>query len=400
MILLLVGCDAQISDVKGPDTDDSRATGETGTPEGGRCVDLDATLDALRADLDGTLLACSREGGWPLPLADGQLFVYPASGSWSLAGDFDGWTGTPMTEDDGFRWIVQAAEGRYKFTNGSEWNADPWSRRYEYDEFGEMSLASASGAHLERQFEVGSAELEARTLRIWVPAGTADRVLYMHDGRNLFDPTAIWGGWHAQDTAPDGMMLVGIDNTDARMEEYTHCQDVYDGVTYGGDGAKYAAYLQEEVRPLIDSIYGEPAIVGTLGSSLGGLISFYIADLYPDEYAFAGSMSGTMGWGSIGATNETMIQRYARAGHRSTALYVDSGGNGTTCADSDGDGTDDDDYGSADNYCENIQLRDTLEAAGYQYDVDLWHWWEPDAEHNEMEWAARLSIPFSAFESI
>jgi hypothetical protein len=107
-----------------------------------------------------------------------------------------------------------------------------------------------------------------------------------------------------------------------------------------------------------------------------------------------------MGWGSIEANNETMIQRYAAAGHRDTALYVDSGGYGTTCVDSDGDGTNDDDLDAADNYCENTQLRDVLEEAGYEFDVDLWHWWEPDAEHNEAAWADRAAMPMDIFVSL
>ena len=54
-------------------------------------------------------------------------------------------------------------------------------------------------------------------------------------------------------------------------------------------------------------------------------------------------MSGTMGWGSIGAGihNQTMIERYKTHGHQTTVLYLDSGGEGP-CSDSDGDGIDDD----------------------------------------------------------
>jgi predicted alpha/beta superfamily hydrolase len=358
-------------------------------------------LDQLREDVDGTIFEVSRGDGWPVEVDGGLLFVYAEDGDWSLAGDFDGWEGEPMNREDGFSWLVADATGGYKFTNGTDWVADPWARRYGYDDFGEMSYATADGAHLERLFDVEGDGIPARTVRVWVPAGEATHVLYAEDGQNLWDPGAFYGGWQLDASTPDGMMVVGIDNAgDARMDEYTHVEDVIDGTTYGGDGDLYAAYVQDVVRPLVDEVYGEPATVGLMGSSLGGLISFHVADRYPGEYAFAASLSGTMGWGSIGATNETMIERYAAAGHRDTALYLDSGGYGTTCEDSDGDGIDDDDWDSADNYCENAQLRDVLAAEGYTFDVDLWHWHEPDATHDEAAWAARVWRPLEIFAAL
>jgi predicted alpha/beta superfamily hydrolase len=133
-----------------------------------------------------------------------------------------------------------------------------------------------------------------------------------------------------------------------------------------------------------------------MGSSLGGLVSLYFAHAYPDDYDFAASLSGTVGWGSIGMHNPTIIELMAADGHGPVPLYVDSGGGGT-CEDADGDGIEDDAADGADNYCENIQLRDSLVDAGYQYEVDLWHWWEPDAEHNEMAWAARVFRPLQIF---
>ena len=39
------------------------------------------------------------------------------------------------------------------------------------------------------------------------------------------DPGAPWGGWRLQDAAPPGVLIVGIDNTPARFDEYTHVPD-------------------------------------------------------------------------------------------------------------------------------------------------------------------------------
>src|SRR5262249_43338446 len=129
----------------------------------------------------------------------------------------------------------------------------------------------------------------------------------------------------------------------------------------------------------------------------------------PGQYAFAASLSGTMGWGSIGAGvhNQTMIERYKAHGHQGTVLYLDSGGNGT-CFDSDGDGIKDDDPNATDNYCENLQMRDTLLSIQYhdqpdpmmQYKQDLFYVWDKGAEHNEAAWAARVAVPLKVFDGL
>lgn len=381
-----------------PDSGHSGGTGDSGETA---LFDLDTLLDALREDPDAALLATSRASGWPAPVEGGWLFVTTRRGSWSLAGEHSGWEPEAMTADEGFSWLVREAApgGGYKFNAGSDWVADPWSRALTYDEYGELSLVlPTSGAHLERQFQVEGQGLDPRDLHLWVPEEWS-RTLYVHDGQNLFDPEAMQGGWHLQDSVPDGMLVVGIDNSPARMDEYTHVPDFVKGRWYGGDADTYADFVMEDVRPLIRDIYGDEGLVGTMGSSLGGLVSFHLADRHPGELRFAASLSGTMGWGSIGADNETMIERYEGAGHRATALYLDSGGGGT-CGDRDGDGIDDDAPDGEDNYCENLQLRDVLEAEGYVFGEDLWHWWEPGASHDEVSWSERVWRPLEIFASL
>jgi hypothetical protein len=155
------------------------------------------------------------------------------------------------------------------------------------------------------------------------------------------------------------------------------------------------------VRPFIESRYGMPARSGVLGSSLGGLVSFFQATSDPGQWDFAASLSGTFGWGSIGLTNQTLIERFATSPKSAVVLYLDSGGGpGTGCIDSDGDGIKDDASGAADNYCETEQMKEALEARGWQQEVDLWHWWEPGAGHNEAAWAARVFRPLAIFEGL
>jgi predicted alpha/beta superfamily hydrolase len=138
-----------------------------------------------------------------------------------------------------------------------------------------------------------------------------------------------------------------------------------------------------------------------VGSSLGGLISFHELLRDPEVWDFAGSLSGTFGWGSIGAANETLIERWQEAPKVSAKVYLDSGGGpGSGCVDSDGDGTDDDSPDSADNYCETVQLRDVLDESGYVFDEELFHWHEPGATHDEAAWAARVFRPVQIFEAL
>lgn len=376
-------------------------SGGAGGTGGAEVAPLDAVLTALRADPEAGLASVARERGWPVAVEGGYLVATTAADVDRVAGDFDGWVGTPLTPDDGFAWVVVPAspgDGYKLHDGGSLWRADPWARAYRYDDLGELSLIAPSGAHLERFFDVSDANHAPRRVRVYVPAGPPTHVLYLADGQNLFDPAAPWGGWNLDEDVPPAMMLVGVDHSPARMDEYTHVFDDIGGGPIGGAGDAYAAFLHVTVRGLVEERYGEAEVVGVMGSSLGGLISLHVAQRYPGAYDFAASLSGTLGWGSIGAgvAEETMIERWATAAPGGTAVYLDSGGGGT-CVDTDGDGLADDGVDKADNYCETLQMRDTLEAIGFVHDVDLWHWWEPGAPHHEAAWAARVWRPLEHF---
>src|SRR5207237_1835532 len=100
-----------------------------------------------------------------------------------------------------------------------------------------------------------------RTLTVYVPPGyDADEkrrypVLYLHDGQNLFDPArAAFGvSWEADATAErlirarriPPLLLVGIDNTPDRLDEYAYHRDPRERA--GGRGPLYARFLLEEV---------------------------------------------------------------------------------------------------------------------------------------------------------
>ncbi|NNF04049.1 MAG: alpha/beta hydrolase, partial [Rhodothermales bacterium] len=77
--------------------------------------------------------------------------------------------------------------------------------------------------------------LAARALHVWLPPGYDDApdhrypVLYMHDGQNIFDVRGAGAEWRVDETAREliargavePFIVVGVENTAARMEEYT-----------------------------------------------------------------------------------------------------------------------------------------------------------------------------------
>ncbi|HUX52787.1 MAG TPA: alpha/beta hydrolase-fold protein [Williamwhitmania sp.] len=136
-----------------------------------------------------------------------------------------------------------------------------------------------------------------RTIRVYLPpdyatSGKRYPVVYMQDGQNLFDVLTAFSGEWGVDESLDSLykaarvscIVVGIDNGgDFRIEELTPWQNVE--LKKGGRGDLYAQFVVETLKPAIDSAFRTiPESKGTFvgGSSLGGLISLYIATKYPN----------------------------------------------------------------------------------------------------------------------
>lgn len=160
---------------------------------------------------------------------------------------------------------------------------------------------------------------EPRRVDVWLPPGYADgrepvRVLYMHDGQNLFDPASTpFGEWGIDealsrligDGAVPPTMVVGVWNTKYRSREYLP-QKPYEEVPApirtdyeqgsGGPALSdgYGDFLVKELKPFIDATYRtRPGRADTfiMGSSMGGLISLYTLIRYPDVFGGAGCIS-------------------------------------------------------------------------------------------------------------
>src|ERR1041384_135912 len=112
-------------------------------------------------------------------------------------------------------------------------------------------------------------------------------VLYMQDGQNLFDDARAFAGrsWHLREAADDAIgqrtaspvIIVGVDHAgNDRVQEYT---PTYDNVRkVGGKADEYGVFLFDKVKRAIDDSYltrPDDTFIG--GSSLGGLVSMYLA---------------------------------------------------------------------------------------------------------------------------
>lgn len=226
-----------------------------------------------------------------------------------------------------------------------------------------------------------------RDIIVFLPPGydqNPDRhypVLYLQDGQNIFDARTAFGGneWHVDETASDmiakgevePLIIVGIYNTGVhRIAEYTPSVDKKQKA--GGSGRLYARFVVEELKPFVDATYRTRAdrdSTGVAGSSLGGLISLYLALHYPHVFGRVGVMSPSLWW------DRRMILRLVRALKQPTAqrIWLDSGTNeGRTTL----------------NNCRD--LRELLLQKGWREGHDLAYLEARDSGHDEGAWAARF----------
>jgi len=370
-------------------------------------------LIAQTVSTQSAFQAIAYDSGFPV-ITDDQNVIFMhwyEGGQWSVAGDFNGWSPQPMRQV-GDIWVaevplaeVQRQGIGYKFVNGADYVADPWALYYGYDAFGQISyVTKPPPPYLMRWNMFTSPQgLKTRAIHAWVPQGSGPfAVLYAHDGQNLFDAQAMGGGWRLRENLAEieaDFIVVAIDNSEDRMSEYTHVNDTIDGFEVVAKGDAYAEFVEMTVRPFVESKFSTTKAAGLMGSSLGGLISLYIAHKYPNRYRAVLALSPTTAWGNFSQNTPTMQALYEAAGHRSTVLYLDSGGGeGDGCKSDPGEAAKDE--ALRDNYCFTRAFVDAMQTTGYTFGVDLFHWHEPGALHNEAAWAARVSRPLSLFMSL
>lgn len=124
-------------------------------------------------------------------------------------------------------------------------------------------------------------------------------VLYIHDGQNVFDKATSYAGeWEVDETLNKlhqthglDVIVVAIDNSEKRMQEYT----AWEHKEYGKpEGTAYIDFIAKTLKPAIDQKYrtkSDSKNTAIMGSSMGGLISHYAAFQYPNVFGKAGIFS-------------------------------------------------------------------------------------------------------------
>lgn len=142
-------------------------------------------------------------------------------------------------------------------------------------------------------------------------------VIYMHDAQNLFDTkTSYAGEWNIDeklDSLQAQVIVVGIEHgNEKRMDELTPFKNEKYG---GGKADEYLEFIVKTLKPKIDSTYrtkSDAKHTLIMGSSLGGLVSFYATLKYPKVFGKAGVFSPSF-WFSNEIYNYTQSQNKIRS---------------------------------------------------------------------------------------
>lgn len=161
----------------------------------------------------------------------------------------------------------------------------------------------------------------SRSIRVWLPPsyGQLDDkglprrfpVLYMLDGQNLFDAaTSAFGiEWEIDESLTRGiatgevaeMIVVGIDNSAQRIEEYTHQKFELGGELRGGNADAFVGWLSKVLKKKIDQDFAtmpsrESTWIG--GSSLAGLCTLHAVLTRDNIFSKGLVFSPSVFWGS------------------------------------------------------------------------------------------------------
>lgn len=211
-------------------------------------------------------------------------------------------------------------------------------------------------------------------------------VLYAFDGQALWstssDPFGVWRLDSAIDqllelAVMEELIVVGIETADDRMSRLGPIPDK----TYGGGRAREQLDLVTDVlKPRIDATFRTRAgreDTGLIGSSLGGLFSFYAAWMRPDVFGKAICLSSSFWW-----ANRWMIRVASSAppDPRPT-IYLDSGVAHSP------------DEPSQDGFHHTRSMHRALVRAGYTDGEDLHRLAFPGQRHSTAAWSARVAIP-------
>ena len=170
-----------------------------------------------------------------------------------------------------------------------------------------VSTKSENVSILDKQFSVVNKVGDSifRSVWLYLPPDyhTSENhypVIYMHDGQNVFDAkTSYAGEWKVDELlnaefekSGKGFIVVAVDNNGKeRLNEYSPWTHEKYG---GGSGDWYIQMIIKDLKPYIDSNFRtlkNPESTAIIGSSMGGLISYYAGLQYPNVFGKVGAIS-------------------------------------------------------------------------------------------------------------
>ena len=182
---------------------------------------------------------------------------------------------------------------------------------------------------------------------IWTPADYSPnssqkyQTLYILDGQNLFDDdhSDSYGGWQVTDAVESmmsnggrGMIIVGIDNGNAKRDsELT--PDIgavlpqYQNEFSSRTGKAFSDFVVNKVMTYIQSNYNSstaPQDNAIIGSSSGGLESFYIGMEHKDKFGHIGALSPAFALFSTSVWN-TYLSKYSMSSADMPRIYIYNG---------------------------------------------------------------------------
>lgn len=278
-------------------------------------------------------------------------------------------------------------------------------------------LPKVSSGTVERLF-FHSAYTSSRQVDVWLPEGYTDAhrysVLYMHDGQMLYDASTTWNAqaWEVDEVAgrlqkdnqTEKFIVVGIWNGgESRHSDYFP-QKPFEAMTEEEKGIinaqlkkagrsngdfrpgsdYYLKFIVNELKPFIDKTYAvhsDRDHTFIMGSSMGGLISFYALCEYPEVFGGAACLS-THWIGTIERENNPIPQHFFDYLEKSLPspqhhrIYFDTGDQ------------------TLDALYPPFQERADAVMRSRGYDEN--HWitkYFPGEDHSEKSWSKRLAVP-------
>lgn len=244
-----------------------------------------------------------------------------------------------------------------------------------------------------RTVKIASGELR---FRVQLPPSYREQtslrypVIYAQDAQSLWtdsqDPFGTWGLDRVLDDLWDlgalaELIVVSIDTGSERLDKLGPVRDPKHG---GGHGQAHLSAITDVLKPLIDREYRTRADrewTATLGSSMGGLFSFWAAWTRPDVFGAAICLSSSFWWA------DRFLVRDVQAGACPAPrprIYIDSGAAVT-------------------GFEEDASTRDGIHNTRAMYRALIGHCYAPSDDlhvlawlgqsHDPSSWASRVAFP-------